>query len=576
MIFKKQANYYLLKASIPGMLAFSAICPAWSQNIVSLSEVNSAYDEQHPVVSPDGALFYTVAFYNGGKDPGDIWRSTRDGDEAYRSPARVAELSTAGLDVIVGFLDERNVLVYHDGQGKQQGIHHYTWDGTSWNYLTQLEMGSFRNQSAHFSGRLAPSKDLMILSIASYGSYGNEDIYVSFLREGHTWTTPQNLGPSINTYQQEMTPYLSADKQWLFFSTNGHGSTRGIDIYYAQRLDESWENWSQPQPLSHVNTSGAELAYLPLDGEVDLAFYTSTQNSEGYGDIQMVKAELPAEVNIAEAAADPVPDAPEAITGSNTVEAPIIPVPVEENPEPEVTIKEVIRPEVAPGSNQPSAEPTNTATDSVQESLNNQALEGEKPKAAFPLQVLDIHSLEPIAYSLSVKNTQGRETTVQAKAGEEIDLPQGGFPAIEWVITSPGYLPSRIKAPSADKQREPILMTPASKGVSMVLEDILFKRGTAELAEENSLSLVHSLAGFLRENPGVRILLEGHTDNLGNAQLNKDLSLQRASTIRRLLVDQGIAFERMRIAGWGGTKPIASNQTEEGRIKNRRVEMVIQ
>ena len=565
------------------MLAFSAICPAWSQDIVSLSEVNSAYDEQHPVLAPDGNLYYSVAFYEGGRDPGDIWRSTKENDQAYGSPTKVAELSTAGLDVIVGFLDEHNVLVYHDGQGKQQGIHHYSWDGTSWRYKAQLEMGSFRNQSTHFSGRLAASKDVMILSLASYGSYGNEDIYVSFLKSGNTWTTPQNLGPSINTYQQEMTPYLSADKQWLFFSTNGHGSTRGIDIYYSQRLDESWENWSQPQPLTQVNTTGAELAYLPLDGEADLVIYTSTQNSEGYGDIQMVQAELPAEVNLMEPTADPVAAVAEVsadiptVEVPKSVEVPILAAPAEEHPKPEEPInEEMIIPEVAPESNQPSpAEPINTAIDSVPDSVNNEGLEEER-KASFPLRVLDINSLEPIAYTLTVKNAPGRETTVQAKAGEEIDLPQGGFPAIEWVITSPGYLPSRIKSPTADKQKEPILMTPASKGVSMVLEDILFKRGTAELAEENSLSLVNSLAGFLRENPGVRILLEGHTDNLGNAQLNKDLSLQRASTIRRLLVDQGIAFERIRIAGWGGTKPIASNQSEEGRMQNRRVEMVIQ
>src|SRR5690606_28248663 len=502
----------------------------------------------------------------------------------YSSPTKVAELSTAGLDVIIGILDENNVLVYHDGKGKRQGIHHYNWNGTSWDYKTQLEMGSFRNQSTHFSGRLAPSKDAMILSIASYGSYGNEDIYVSSLKSGNTWTTPQNLGPSINTYQQELTPYLSADKQWLFFSTNGHGSTRGIDVYYSQRLDESWENWSQPQPLTQVNTTGAELAYLPLNGEVDLAVYTSTQNSEGYGDIQMVQAALPAEVNLSEHAADPVAVAAEAIPEIPSVEepksaeVPIVPVPAEEHPEPAETIKEeIIIPEVAPEPNQPSpAQPTKTEIDSPADSLTNQVPEQEMAKAALPLRVLDINSLEPIAYSLTIKNAPGRETTVQAKAGEEIGLPQGGFPAMEWVITSPGYLPSRIKAPSVGKLKEPILMTPASKGVSRVLEDILFKRGTAELAEECCLSIVHSLASFLKEKPEVRILLEGHTDNLGNAQLNKDLSLQRASTIRRLLVDQGIAFERIRIAGWGGTKPIASNQSEEGRMQNRRVEMVIQ
>ncbi len=440
-------------------------------------------------------------------------------------------------------------------------------------------MGSFRNQSEHFSGRLAPSKDVMILSLASYGSYGNEDIYVSFLTGNGKWSSPQNLGPSINTFQQELTPYLSADKQWLFFSTNGHGSTQGIDVFYAQRLDETWENWSQPQPVTTANSSGAELAYLPLEGEVDLAIYTTTQNSEGYGDIQIIQAELPVAVNLSEPIAEPaaVAEIPP-VEEPKAVDEPVAPVPAEEHPKPAETInEEIVIPEVVSESKQPSpAQPTKTATDSRADSLTDQVPEQGMAKAALPLRVLDINSLDPIAYSLTIKNAPGRATTIEAKAGEEIGLRQGGFPAMEWVITSPGYLPSRIKAPLAGKLQEPILMTPASKGVSMVLEDILFKRGTAELAEENSLSLVHSLAGFLKENPEVSILLEGHTDNLGNAQLNKELSLQRASTLRRMLVEQGIAFERIRIAGWGGTKPIASNQTEEGRMQNRRVEMVIQ
>src|SRR5690606_37927065 len=123
-------------------------------------------------------------------------------------------------DVVVGFLDEHTILVYHDGKEKKHGIHRYSGFGNSWKYESQLNLGNFRNRSDHFSGRLAPSGDIMMLSLESFGSYGNEDIYVSFLKENGDWSTPQNLGPGINTYQQEMTPFLSPDKKWLFFSTN--------------------------------------------------------------------------------------------------------------------------------------------------------------------------------------------------------------------------------------------------------------------------------------------------------------------------------------------------------------------
>src|SRR5690606_16706967 len=101
----------------------------------------------------------------------------------------------------------------------------------------------------------------------------------------------QNLGPDINTFQQEMTPSLSKDKQVLFFSSNGHGSTQGRDIFYAERLDESWGNWSVPKPLTTGNTIGVELAYFELPDDSEKAMFTTTQNSEGYGDILMVQSE---------------------------------------------------------------------------------------------------------------------------------------------------------------------------------------------------------------------------------------------------------------------------------------------
>src|SRR5690606_23225628 len=141
--------------------------------------------------------------------------------------------------------------------------------------------------------------------------------------------------------------------------------------------------------------------------------------------------------------------------------------------------------------------------------------------------------------------------------------------------TSAGYLPLTVKGAALSNLNQPLLMTPASKGVSIVLEDVLFKRGTADLLNEKDNGFIVHLADFLKENKSIKILLEGHTDNLGNVQLNKELSLNRASAIRKRLVDLGVEFERMRIAGWGGTKPIATNQNEEGRASNRRVEMVI-
>src|SRR5690606_21551682 len=99
-------------------------------------------------------------------------------------------------------------------------------------------------------------------------------------------------------------------------------------------------------------------------------------------------------------------------------------------------------------------------------------------------------------------------------------------------------VPERPFSPVAqlDKTVDSLLMTPVSKGTRMILDQVLFQRGTAEYRDEKHLATLSSLASFLLEHPKTKILLEGHTDNLGNAQLNKELSLNRASAVRKSLM----------------------------------------
>jgi outer membrane protein OmpA-like peptidoglycan-associated protein len=113
-------------------------------------------------------------------------------------------------------------------------------------------------------------------------------------------------------------------------------------------------------------------------------------------------------------------------------------------------------------------------------------------------------------------------------------------------------------------------------GNSILLDNLAFVRGTADLEGEQSKANLLQLADFLLQNPILKIRINGHTDNIGDPVLNKSLSLQRAATVRRFLIEQGIDPDHLRTSGWGGTRPIASNDTEEGRAKNRRVEIQIE
>lgn len=113
-----------------------------------------------------------------------------------------------------------------------------------------------------------------------------------------------------------------------------------------------------------------------------------------------------------------------------------------------------------------------------------------------------------------------------------------------------------------------------ARGTIMSLSDILFDFGKADLRREAELNLA-KVAVILGQYPEMAIQVEGHTDNIGSEEYNLKLSEQRAEAVFRFLVEQGISEARMTTKGFGMSQPVASNETPEGRQKNRRVDLVI-
>jgi putative exosortase-associated protein (TIGR04073 family) len=103
-------------------------------------------------------------------------------------------------------------------------------------------------------------------------------------------------------------------------------------------------------------------------------------------------------------------------------------------------------------------------------------------------------------------------------------------------------------------------------------EDMLFAVGSAQLTNA-AASRLRDVARVLRASPDAPIAISGHTDATGDELYNRDLSLKRAVTVRNYLVRQGVAPERIEVAGYGDSIPIASNDTREGRRSNRRVDI---
>jgi OmpA-OmpF porin, OOP family len=105
---------------------------------------------------------------------------------------------------------------------------------------------------------------------------------------------------------------------------------------------------------------------------------------------------------------------------------------------------------------------------------------------------------------------------------------------------------------------------------SIVLENIIFEFDKSELLPE-SFNELNKLFNLMQSNPGIKIKLEGHTDNIGSYEYNLKLSLMRVQAVTQYLINKGIPPERIEFAGYSFLYPLVSNDTEEGRKINRRV-----
>jgi len=111
-----------------------------------------------------------------------------------------------------------------------------------------------------------------------------------------------------------------------------------------------------------------------------------------------------------------------------------------------------------------------------------------------------------------------------------------------------------------------------SKGATIVLDHLIFEQGKAVI-NPKSFQQLDELVAMMKDSPKVEIQLEGHTDNQGNPEANLKLSQARVDAVKKYITSKGVSKSRVNTKAFGGSQPIAKENTEEARAKNRRVEM---
>lgn len=186
--------------------------------------------------------------------------------------------------------------------------------------------------------------------------------------------------------------------------------------------------------------------------------------------------------------------------------------------------------------------------------------------------------IKPEAYTFlaTAKGYENAQESIDlSKIGKSQQFSQSIYlNPVEKVVKKPE--PVKEEAPKTEPKEEAKdaeLITKVEEN-KFRLNNFIFKEGDATFLPE-STEQIDALLKMLKDDPKMKIRLEGHTDNVGDPVKNKQLSLERAYNVREYLKSKGIAGERIQFKGYGDTKPIADNTTEEGRKMNRRVEFVI-
>lgn len=269
-----------------------------------LSEkVNSEFSEMRPLISPDGKTLYFSrrnhpGNIGGTKDYEDIWFSEMDtvNGEWMEAQNIGGTLNNDGPNFISSMTPDGNTLVillgneYKPNGKMAAGVSISTKTADGWSRPQVLDIPNNYNISEKANFYMANNRKAIIMAVERDDSHGDRDLYVSFLEGDNKWTEPKNLGSTVNTASEESAPFLAADDETLYFSSRGFSGYGGSDIYVTRRLDDTWENWSEPENLGPDINSENDDEFFNIPASGKYAYYSRAITEEN---MDIYRIELP-------------------------------------------------------------------------------------------------------------------------------------------------------------------------------------------------------------------------------------------------------------------------------------------
>jgi outer membrane protein OmpA-like peptidoglycan-associated protein len=585
--------------------------------------INTMYADYGPVINADeSVLMYTSrrpGSTGGERGPDnsyydDIYMSKRRPDGGWAYPTNfLPGLNTNSNEATIGLsADGQKLYIYKDVNGGD--IFYTMLNGGSWS--TPVPFGDEIN-SPSFETHLTISTDSSVMYFSSErpGGLGGVDIYrCTKLPNGH-WSKAYLLDTAINTKYNEDAPYLHPDGKKLFFSSEGHNSIGGLDIFYTVISTDENGNTVYSTPINlraPINTPDDDEFYVPTTDGIHA--YFSSAREGGYGDQDLYIADLPKAIQVdplvllkGVVTFDGLHDRPEKVDinifdiEANELVAKCKPNALTGkylailNPGP-LGKKFLVKYEAV--GFQPTSQTVDVLPGSAYQVIEKE-VEFEymnmESKASTTISMgglitnEDMESIVDVQVVVKDNNTGEliKTYTTSSDVGYYyIVLDRGKNYNISF--EAPGYLfqSQNVDIPKKDGSlhveiMKSIKLEHIQKGAKMTLNNIFFDKNKAALRKE-SMTEMETLYKLLKEHPDMVIEVSGHTDNAGNDAANKKLSLDRAKAVVTYLTKKGIPATQLIAKGYGSSQPVAENKlpngkpNPEGMQKNRRVEIKIE
>jgi len=500
--------------------------------------INSKYDDYNPLVTSSGnRMYFTsrresiltdqrnvtdnkfnediyVSFFRNGK-----WENAQNVGKKLNSDYNDAALAIS---------DNDSILYVYNGNSNNGDIFESSYKKGSWSKPKKMS-GKFnsgdRETTLSFD---AEKKTVYFISASKKNTLGGTDIFVSRKDEKDKWKKPENAGPVINTPYDEEAVFLHPNGKTLFFSSKGHNSIGGFDIFMTTMMDDG--GWSIPQNIGFpINSAGDDLFYSTYNDSTSAFFSSMREDSYGFMDIYEITyiPELVYEDTIAEA--EEILDV--------ELEMLAFEAEVPDEIDRSIVLKGIV----------------SDREDSI-------------PLMAR-LEIIDLDINDIIATSISDKESGNYSIRLKEKKNYGIEITSQGYMLFLDIVS----IPSDYEESELNRN---FSLQKVKVGEKVILKNIFFELNKATLTSASYVELGRVLK-LLESNPTVRIEVSGHTDNVGSYEVNQRLSEARAKAVVDYLIENGIDSARLEYAGYAFSQPVATNDTDDGRAQNRRVEFEI-